>query len=202
MKFALAATEEHVDEILLEEGEVEVHEEVGHEETAEGPIGAVAGQFGLNGTMFAAQLVNFLIVMIILWAFVYKPVTRMLEERSEKIEKSMKQADEIEKRVTEIEKERDNVIVDARKEAQGIAEKAQKDSVVRGDEMIAAAKREVERVISKGKRQLSEEKSEMLREMRKDVVDIAMKAAARIVQDSIDEKKSKSLAEEVVRKMT
>ena len=202
MKFALAETTEHVDETLIEEGEIEVHEEVGHEEVEQGPIGAVAGQFGLNGTMFVAQLINFLIVMIILWAFVYKPIMRILEERQEKIEKSVKQADEIEQRVADIEKEREAVIIEARKESQAIAEKAGKDATVRGDEMIAAAKREVERVISKGKIQLSAEKTEMLREMRKDVVDIAMKAAARIVQDSVDEKKSKSLAEEVVRKMT
>ncbi|MFH1766849.1 MAG: F0F1 ATP synthase subunit B [Patescibacteria group bacterium] len=176
-------------------------QEVTHTESAN-PIEAVAGQFGLNGTMFAAQLVNFLIVLIILWIFVYKPITRFLEERQEKIEKSVKQADEIEKRMVAIEKERDVVIVEARKEAQGIAEKAQVDAEKRGEEIIAAAKREVERVIVKGKQQLADEKTEMVREMRKDVVDIAMKAAARIVQDAVDEKKSKSLAEEVVRKMT
>ena len=189
-------TEETTVPTLVEEQGT--HEEVG----SENPITAVAGQFGLNGTMFAAQLVNFLIVLIVLWIFVYKPVTRMLEERSEKIEKSMKQAESIEKRVADMEKERELVIIEARKQAQDIAEKAQVDATERGTEMIAAAKREVERVIAKGKAQLAEEKSEMLREMRKDVVDIAMKAAARIVQDSLDEKKSKSLAEEVVRKMT
>ena len=42
----------------------------------------------------------------------------------------------------------------------------------------------------------------MLKELKRDIVDISMKAAARIVNDEIDEKKSKSLAEEVVRKMS
>lgn len=181
--------------------ETETHAEVSHEESSN-PVDAVAGKFGLNGTMFAAQLVNFVIVLVILWVFVYNPITKILEERKEKIEKSVKQADEIEKRVANIEKERDSVIVEAKKQAQEIAEKAQIDASKRGDEMIAAAKREVERVIAKGKQQLADEKTDMLREMRKDVVDIAMKAAARIVEDSVDEKKSKSLAEEVVRKMT
>ncbi len=180
-----------------------LHEETSaSHEVAEGPIGAVAGQFGLNGTIFAAQLVNFLIVLVVLWIFVYKPITRMLEERSEKIEKSVKQADEIEERLKKIETEKQSVILEAKKEAQAIAEKAQVDSEKRSNETIEAAKREVERVIAKGKQQLGAEKTEMLREMRKDIVDIAMKAAARIVQDAVDEKKSKSLAEEVVRKMT
>ena len=39
--------------------------------------------------MFAAQLVNFLIVLAILTFFVYKPIVRMLDERKEKIEKAV-----------------------------------------------------------------------------------------------------------------
>ncbi len=187
---------------IEENQEVETHETVAHEESAENPIQAVAGQFGLNGQIFAAQLINFTIVMVVLWLFVYKPIIKLLEERSEKIEKSVKQADEIEARVTEIEKEREAVIVEARRESQTIMEKAKKDSEIRGVEMIDSAKREVERVIVKGKKQLSDEKGVMLKELKKEIVDIAMKAAARIVNDEIDEKKSKSLAEEVVRKMS
>lgn len=180
----------------------EAHETETHSEEAQNPIEAVAGQFGLNGQIFAAQLINFTIVMVVLWLFVYKPIMKILEERSEKIEKSVKQADEIEARVSEIEKERETVIVEARRESQEILEKAKNDSELRGIEMIDSAKREVERVIVKGKKQLADEKGEMLKELKKDIVDIAMKAAARIINDEIDEKKSKSLAEEVVRKMS
>ncbi|PIZ55615.1 hypothetical protein COY25_00580, partial [Candidatus Uhrbacteria bacterium CG_4_10_14_0_2_um_filter_41_7] len=63
-------------------------------------------------------------------------------------------------------------------------------------------KREVERVVASGKKQLEEDRAEMMRSVRKDIVDIVVKASARIVSDAIDEKKSQSLAEEVVRKMT
>lgn len=201
MKLATATTENTINDptaVLMDETQTTQESR----QDTEGPISAVAGQFGLNGTIFVAQLINFLIVMAVLWAFVYKPVTRLLEERAEKIEKSVKQANSIEKRVSDMERERENILIEARKQSQEIAQKAQDDSQTRADEMISSAKREVERVISKGKKQLSEEKTEMLREMRKDIVDIAMKAAARIVQDNVDEKKSKSLAEEVIRKMT
>ena len=175
-----------------------------HEETqteSENPIVAVAGQFGLNGQMFTAQLINFLLVLIVLWRFAYRPIVRMLDEREEKIEKSVKQADEIEKRVSEIEKERDEVMNTARREAQEIADKAHKQGEERREEIIGAAKREVERVIVKGKEQLVAEKEAMMRELKKEIIDIAMKAATRSAEDQIDESKSKSLAEEAVRKM-
>jgi len=57
-------------------------------------------------------------------------------------------------------------------------------------------------VIAKGKQSLASEQEAMIRELRKEIIDLAMKAATRIVQKEIDEKKSKSIAEEVVRKLS
>lgn len=177
-------------------------EEATGETQHEGGIAAVAGTFGLRGDLFAAQLVNFLLVLFVLWRFAYKPIIRMLEEREAKIAKSVHDADAIEKRVLELENERRDVLSTARKEAQDIVTQAVVLSETRKTEMVDAAKREVESVVAKSKQQLLVEREGMLREVRKDIVDIAMKAAARILHNGVDEKKSQSLAEEVVRKMT
>lgn len=175
--------------------------EVGVHEEASGPA-AVLGTFGLRGDLFAAQLVNFLLVLFVLWRFAYKPILRLLEEREAKIAKSVVDAEGIEARVREFEVERDALLTTARKDAQEIVMTAIAQSEERKTEMTEAAKREVERVIAKGKQQLAVDKEAILRETRKDMVDIAMKAAARILHTGVDETKSQSLAEEVVRKMT
>lgn len=167
-----------------------------------GGIGAVAGTFGLRGDIFAAQLVNFVIVLAVLWKFAYTPIMRMLEEREAKIAKSVADADAIAARVADLERERTEVITAARKEAQAILTEAAAQSEERKNEMVEAAKREVERVIAKSKQQMAVERETMLHDVRKDIVDIALKAAARIIHTDMDEKKSQSLAEEVVRKMT
>ncbi len=200
------ATPTHDEEttaLAVGETATEVHgTEVGaHEEPAEG-IGAVLGTFGLRGDLFVAQLVNFLLVLFVLWRFAYKPIIRLLEEREAKIAKSVADADNVEKRVREFEVEREAMLLAARKDAQEIVTVAVAQSEERKVEMIEAAKREVERVIAKGKQQLVADHEVMMHDARKDMVDIAMKAAARILHTGIDEAKSQSLAEEVVRKMT
>jgi F-type H+-transporting ATPase subunit b len=203
MTYIALATDETTDVFELDEsGEAGPASsgEVGHEE--QGAIGAVAGQFGVDVPHLLGQASSFLIVFLILGAFVYKPVLKILREREEKIEKAVKQADEIEIRLSAVEAEREGIVKEAKKEAQIIAELAQQSAEGRREEIVSAAKKEVERVIAKGKLQLAEEKAEMLREMRRDIVDIAMKAAAHVAQDAIDERKSKSLSEEVVRKLT
>lgn len=171
-------------------------------ETEPSGIAAVAGTFGLRGDIFIAQLVNFLIVMLVLWRFVYKPIVGMLDAREKRIEKSVREAEEITKRLKQVDAERSEIMHSARVEAQSLIEKAVNETEERKHEMIEAAKREVERVIVRGKDQLATERDQMMIELRRDIVDIAVRAAAKIALEKMDEKKSQSLAEEVVRKLT
>lgn len=162
----------------------------------------ILGTFGIRGDLFIAQLVNFAIVLLVLWKFVYKPIFAMLDARKEKIAQSMKDADAIAERAKVSEEEHGAIIVSARKEAQALIESAMKETEVRKNTMMEGAKREVERVIHFGKEKLEQEREESMLKLRKDVADLAVRAAAKIVTEGLNEKKSQSLAEEVVRKLT
>ncbi len=173
-----------------------------HSEEAPSGVAGIAHTFGVQPALFAGQLINFLIVLGVLWLFAYKPILKLLGDREARIEQSLKDAQEIERRVLANEKERAELLAQAQKDAQALHAKAAVDSEERKVEMIEAAKREVERVIQKGKEQLKDEHAAMMIEARKDLVEIAVKAAAKIISTDMDEKKSKSMAEEVVRKLT
>lgn len=160
------------------------------------------GTLGLNVDIFIAQLVNFLLVMLVMWKFAYTPLMKMLDDRSARIEKSMKDAEHVEKRVAALEDERKTIVAEARKEAATIVEMARNDAEALKTELVEKSKREVERVIVHGKAQLKSEQEAMMREARKELVEIAVAATKKILSETIDEKKSASLAEEVVRKMT
>lgn len=162
----------------------------------------VLGTFGLRGDLFAAQLINFLLVLIVLWRFVYKPIFAILDSREKSIAKSMKDVEDIAARVKSSEAERTAMMNDARKESQAIIEAAMRETDVRKNDMIESAKREVERVIAHGKEQLAAEREASMVEMRKEIIDIAVRAAAKIATEGMTQKKSQSLAEEVVRKLT
>lgn len=197
------ATTVHEETTVVPEGADEaITTTVAEEHSEEGGIEGVIGTFGVRGDLFAAQLVNFLLVLLVLWRFAYRPIMRMLDEREQKIAESVKNAEAIEKRLREADIEHEKIVTAARAEAQSIIEKAVADTEVRRADMVEAAKREVERVIQKGKQQLDDERQAMLVAARKDLVDIAVKAAAKIVTDGLTEKKSQSLAEEMIRKLT
>ena len=47
------------------------------------------GVLGINGKIFLAQLVNFGLILLVLWRFAFKPIVARLEARRERIEKKI-----------------------------------------------------------------------------------------------------------------
>jgi len=170
-------------------------------ETAEmakdvGPIGT----FGLNGKIFVAQLVNFTIVLLVLWRFAYRPIVNLIEQREEKIKKSVETAEEIEKRMKESEVERNQLLKDTRVQAQELLEKADAQIETRKKEMVDNARTEVEKVVVQGKQKIAAERDAMMSDVRKEIVGMAILAAEKILVGSVDKKTSEILAGEAIDK--
>ncbi|MBI4591846.1 F0F1 ATP synthase subunit B [Candidatus Uhrbacteria bacterium] len=159
------------------------------------------GTLGINLKIFFAQLLNFAVVLFVLWKWAYKPIVKLLEERQEKIERSVKQADEVEKRVHELESEQKAVIATAKSEAAKILDEARGAAEDRKKELLSKAKEEVKGVVVQGKVQLEAQKDQMIRDAREEIAAIAVEAARKILADGVDEKKATKLAEAVVDKM-
>lgn len=159
------------------------------------------GTLGINLKIFLAQLFNFAIVLLVLWKWAYKPIVKLLEERQEKIEKSVKQAAEIEKRVVEIEKEQQTVMATAKTEAAKILDDVRTTAEDHKKVLLEKAKEEVKVVVAQGKLQLQAEKVKMIQDAREEIAKIAVEAARKILQETVDEKKAMKLAEGVVDKM-
>ncbi|MFA6131546.1 MAG: F0F1 ATP synthase subunit B [Patescibacteria group bacterium] len=163
-------------------------------------VGGIAA-LGINLKLFIAQLVHFLIVLVIFWKWIYKPVVKKLDERAETIDKSVRDAKEVEERVAKLETERKEVITSAKTEASHRIEEAQEAAEARKNDILAQAKAEVERVVKSGKEQLVKEKEAMIREARQEIVEVAMAAAKQVLKETVSEKTSKKLAEDAVEKL-
>ncbi|TAL51281.1 ATP synthase F0 subunit B [Patescibacteria group bacterium] len=160
------------------------------------------GTLGINLKIFLAQLLNFAVVLFVLWKWAYKPIVKILEERQEKIERSVKHADDVEKRVCELETEQKKVIATAKSEAAKILDEARVVAEDRKKELLGKAKEEVKGVVAQGKGQLEAQKEQMIREAREEIAAIAVEAARKILTEGVDEKKATKLAEGVVDKMS
>jgi len=155
--------------------------------------------FHIDGGLFIAQLVNFAIVFSVLYFFALKPLVKIMTERSAKIEASLRQADEIEKRLALTAQEREDVITAAKKQAAAIAAEAEKRGEARREEMIAQAKEEIGQVINNERAKLQREKAETLKEIKKEVADLVILTVEKVLAEKMTSEKDRELIKKLVK---
>jgi F-type H+-transporting ATPase subunit b len=155
--------------------------------------------FHIDAGLFIAQLVNFAVVFSVLYFFAFKPLVKIMAERSAKIEASLRQADEIAKRLAGTAKEREDVIIAAKKQAAAIAAEAQRRGEVRREELIAAAKEEIGQVINNEKAKLEREKSETLKEIKKETAELVILTVEKLLNEKMTDAKDRELIKKLVK---
>lgn len=160
-----------------------------------GPLGAL----GIDGRMLIAQIVNFVILLVLLRAFLYRPVLRMLQERRERIAESMRQAEEVKQQLARAQQEYESAILRARREAQEIVTQANDLGKRLTEEARQRAQAEAQADLERARAQIRLETQQAIAKLRAEVADLAVLAAGRIIQRSLDTKEHYDLVAEVLR---
>ncbi len=153
---------------------------------------------GIDWRLFSAQLINFAILLLVLYKFAYKPVLKILDDRSQKIEKGLADAEESGKKLKEIEEKEREVLAQAKKEAKEIVEKAQEQAQINREELVKTAQEESEKIIQKAKKVAEEEKKKMVAEVKSEISVLVATAVEKIIDEKIDEKKDAQIINEVI----
>jgi F-type H+-transporting ATPase subunit b len=138
-------------------------------------------KLGIEPTLLLAQMVNFLIVVVVLSRFLYKPILSMLEKRKKEIEDGVRLTAKVREEETKFEEKKERMLATTRKEAQDILEEARKQAKVEEKEIIALAHKEAEVVMQKGKEDVARAKVEMEKSMRDSAVELAVAMTKRLL---------------------
>ncbi|MCL5798272.1 MAG: F0F1 ATP synthase subunit B, partial [Patescibacteria group bacterium] len=84
-------------------------------------------KLGVEPFQLLTQLFNFFLMVFILTKFLYKPITKKLEERKKKIEEGLEYADRMKSEMEKSDKKRQDVIDRAKLDAKKIVEEAKKE---------------------------------------------------------------------------
>ena len=79
---------------------------------------------GFHWPSLIAYLLNFTILLIVLTKFAYKPILKILDERSSNIKDSLELADKVREESAQQQAQLDDQLVEARKQGQSIIEDA------------------------------------------------------------------------------
>jgi F-type H+-transporting ATPase subunit b len=156
-------------------------------------------KLGIDWKLLIAQIVNFLVLLFILWKFAYGPVLAMLEKRQKKIEQGLKDADEAHKKLAESEEKQKEILRKARTEAKDIVEKAHQQAEKAKSEIAAESKVQAEKIITTAKMEIEQEKQKTIAEIKSEIGGIVIAATEKIIDEKIDGKKDKDLIEKAIK---
>jgi F-type H+-transporting ATPase subunit b len=156
------------------------------------------GFLGLTLPSFIGQLINFCILLGLLTFFGYKPIRKMLDERSDRIKKSMEHAEatkqEYERAQIEIQKQINN----ARDEGRTIVGQSEKVGEQIKEEARQEARKEAQAIVERTREELERERDKAINELRKEFVDTAILAAEKVISETLDREKHRSLIEKTL----
>jgi len=155
--------------------------------------------FHIDLKLFIAQLLNFAIVFSVLYFFAFKPLVKMMTERTEKIDKSLKDAEEIEARLSLTEKERHEVISAAKKEASLILTEANKLGEEKKADLIVKAREEIGLIINNERAKLTAEKAATLKELKKEVADLVILSMEKLLNEKMTIAKDQDLVKKLLK---
>ncbi len=172
--------------------------ETPHEESVVEDEGIV-GMFGLNWKLFLAQLVNFGIVLFVLWKWVFKPVTKGLSDRTEKIEGSLVEAERIMKDRETFESWKQGEMSTVRTEATAIITQAKETAESLKADTLKTTADEQNNLIEQAKKRLEQEKTAMMESAKSELADIVVQATSTILKTKIDPVKDKQLIDDALK---
>jgi len=155
--------------------------------------------FHLDAGLFIAQLVNFALVFSVLYFLVFKPLIKVMGERTDKIDKSLKEADEIEKRLADTAKEKEEILAAAKQQADEMLVQADKQAENRRQELVAKAKEEIGQVINAEKEKLEREKAITLKEMKQEIAGLVIMTVERVLGEKMTSDKDVELIKKMVK---
>ncbi|MEI7741884.1 MAG: F0F1 ATP synthase subunit B [bacterium] len=159
---------------------------------------------GIDWKLFLAQLVNFGIVVLVLWKWAYKPLLDMLDKRKKAIAESLEKNKSIDERMKRIGAEEGAMMKAAHLKAQEVLSGAERDAKERMQQATDQTKQHVDAMILNGQNELTVMKSHLLTEAQKDLADIVVAATEKVVGETADKKTHADLvkkAQEALKKL-
>jgi F-type H+-transporting ATPase subunit b len=156
------------------------------------------GFLGVTLPTFIGQLISFLILFGLLVFFGYKPIRKMLDERSNRIKESMEQAEATKKEYEQAQVAVQEQIKKAREEGQAIISQAAQIAERLKEEARGEARKEAQSIVERTRVELERERDKTIDDLRKEFVDISILAAEKVIKETLDKERHRQLIEEAL----
>ena len=148
--------------------------------------------------LFLWTLVTFFLVLIILKVVAWKPLMDTLDAREKRINDALSSADKAREEAERVSNEYDEMIRKAQAEAQNIVSKGKEAGDNLKDDIERKAIEKAEELIEKSNKQIESAKAKAIDELKSISVDLAIKAASKVIDKNLDDSTNRDLAKSTI----
>ena len=155
-------------------------------------------QLGFNLPSLIAYLVNFLILLGILFLFAYKPLVRLMDQRAERIRESLEAADQARQEAATSREAVEEALNEARQQGQRLLDQTREAAERYRAEEMDRARQEAENFVLRARAEIQRERDAAIEEVRSNFGDLAITAAERVIGRSLDRQAHEGLIAQVL----
>ena len=155
-------------------------------------------ELGLNIPVFITQVVTFVILLVVLRFTAYKPLMRMMDERSKRIKESMEQAESVKEQSAQAEDMVKKQMEEAGREGQERIQRAIKAGEDVKAKAQADARTEADALLQRARAEIQQERDEAIGEVRRSFADLTVLAAGKVIEKTLDKEQHRELIEKVL----
>ena len=153
---------------------------------------------GINLPGLVTHLLSFIILMVVLKIFLYKPIVNMLDQRSQRIRESLEAAERAREESAASQEEVQAQLEAARAEGQQLIASAREVADRFREEETAKVRQEIEAERSRATANIQRERDTAIEQLRSEFADLAITAAERVVERSLDQQAHQDIIDRVL----
>lgn len=157
------------------------------------------GTLGVDGQTFVIQLITFILAILVLRKWAVKPILRVMNERRETIEKGVKLGEDMQKEKTELEKQVDQKLHEARLEADQMIAAAQDTARETVREAEEKAREKADNIVAEAEGRITTEMARARRGLEKELAGLVADATEAVIDEKVDAKKDAQLIERALK---
>lgn len=153
---------------------------------------------GINLPGLLTQLISFTILVIILYKFLYGPITRMLDQRAERIKNSLEAADRAREEAASSAEQVEQEMANARQEGQRLIAEAQEAARRAAEQIEERSRAQAEEMIKRAESEIAQQRDSAIEDLRREFAGLAVLAAERVVERELDAARHQELIDSVL----
>ena len=151
--------------------------------------------------LFIWTIATFLVLLVLLAKFAWKPILQALESRQEMIRKSLDDAEQAKQDLEQVQQESAKIVAQARVEADAIVANSRTDGAKLREDLRQKARAEAGEIVKNAEQKIQQERDRALSQIREEAVDVSLMIASKLIQRNLSREDNETLIDDALKQI-